>query len=122
MRADSQIFALFALSVAISASAGAEPVILNAKAYLDVESGRLVEPATIVVDNGLIASVNPSVTPHGKEIHPRGLTLLPGLIDMHTHLTYELASGWDVEPVRWTQADFALRGVGNARKTLLAAG
>jgi imidazolonepropionase-like amidohydrolase len=120
MRADSRVFVLFVLSMAISASAGAEPVILNAKAYLDVESGQLVEPATIVVDNGLIAAVNPSVTPHGNEIDLGGLTLLPGLIDMHTHLTYELAPGWEVEPVRWTQADFALRGVVNARKTLLA--
>jgi imidazolonepropionase-like amidohydrolase len=42
------------------------------------------------------------------------------LIDVHTHLTYEVVPGWDVEPVRWTQADFALRGVVNARKTLLA--
>jgi len=87
MRADSRIFVLFVLSMTISASALAEPVILNAKAYLDVGSGRLVEPAKIVVDNGLIAAVNPSVTPHGNEIDLSGLTLLPGLIDMHTHLT-----------------------------------
>ena len=98
----------------------AEPIVIRAKAYLDVDSGRLVEPAEIVIEEGVITAVNPSSLPSGERIDLAGLTLLPGLIDMHTHLTYELVPGWDVEPVRWTQADFALRGVVNARKTLLA--
>jgi imidazolonepropionase-like amidohydrolase len=94
--------------------------VISAKAYLDVDRGRLVEPATIVIDEGVITAVNPSSVPTGERIDLAGLTLLPGLIDVHTHLTYEVVPGWDVEPVRWTQADFALRGVVNARKTLLA--
>ncbi len=98
----------------------AEPIVVSAKAFLDVDSGRLVEPAEIVIEEGFITAVNPSTVPSGERIVLAGLTLLPGLIDMHTHLTYELVPGWDVEPVRWTQADFALRGVANARKTLLA--
>jgi imidazolonepropionase-like amidohydrolase len=98
----------------------AEPVIVIAKAYLDVDRGRLVEPATIVIEEGVITAVNPSSIPGGARIDLAGLTLLPGLIDAHTHLNYEIVPGWDVEPVRWTQADFALRGVVNARKTLLA--
>ncbi len=93
---------------------------LSAKAYLDVEHGRLVEPATLVIDAGLIAAVNPGATPGGERIDLGEFTLLPGLIDLHTHLTYEVVPGWEIEPVRWTQADFALRGAANARKTLLA--
>jgi imidazolonepropionase-like amidohydrolase len=77
-----------------------------------------VEPATIVIEEGVIAAINPSSIPGGERIELPGLTLLPGLIDAHTHLTYEIVPGWDVESVRWTQADFALRGVVNARKTL----
>jgi imidazolonepropionase-like amidohydrolase len=100
--------------------ADAEPVIVKAKAYLDVERGKLVEPAVIVIEEGFIVAVNPSRIPSGERIDLGGLTLLPGLIDLHTHLTYEVVPGWEVEPVRWTQADFALRGVVNARKTLLA--
>jgi imidazolonepropionase-like amidohydrolase len=108
------------LLAAFAKLALAEPVIVSAKAYLDVDRGHLVEPATIVIEEGVITAVNPSSIPGGDRIHLAGLTLLPGLIDAHTHLNYEIVPGWDVEPVRWTQADFALRGVVNARKTLLA--
>ncbi|HXV37075.1 MAG TPA: amidohydrolase family protein, partial [Myxococcota bacterium] len=102
------------------APASAEPTIVRAAAYLDVERGALVEPAVVVVESGVIAAVNPAAPPEGPRIDLPELTLLPGLIDVHTHLTYEIVPGWDVEPVRWTQADFALRGVATARTTLLA--
>jgi imidazolonepropionase-like amidohydrolase len=108
------------LLAAFAKLALAEPVIVSAKAYLDVDRGHLVEPATIVIEEGVITAVNPSSIPGGDRIDLAGLTLLPGLIDAHTHLNYEIVPGWDVEAVRWTQADFALRGVVNARKTLLA--
>jgi imidazolonepropionase-like amidohydrolase len=120
MRARSWIAVLCVLSTAIAVSARADSTIVSAKAYLDVDRGRLVEPAKIVIEDGVIAAVNPSVLPSVEVIDLGDLTLLPGLIDMHTHLNYELVPGWEVEPVRWTQADFALRGVVNARKTLLA--
>jgi imidazolonepropionase-like amidohydrolase len=94
--------------------------VVSAKAYLDVDGGRLVEPAVIVIEEGVITAVNPSSVPTGERFDLAELTLLPGLIDVHTHLNYEIVPGWDVEPVRWTQADYALRGVINARKTLLA--
>jgi imidazolonepropionase-like amidohydrolase len=112
---------LMALAIGgAAATASSEPIVVSAKAYLDVDLGRLVEPALIVIEEGAITAVNPPDIPAGERIDLAGLTLLPGLIDVHTHLTYEVVPGWDVEPVRWTQADFALRGVVNARKTLLA--
>ena len=111
---------LLAAFAAFAGGAVAEPIIVNAKAYLDVDRGQLVTPALIVIEDGVIAALNPGSVPGGERIELGDLTLLPGLIDVHTHLTYEIVPGWDVEPVRWTQADFALRGVLNARKTLLA--
>ncbi len=117
----SQLGTLVGMFLATSAApAFSEPTVVSAKAYLDVDRGRLVEPALIVIEEGVMTAVNPSSVPSGERIDLAGLTLLPGLIDVHTHLTYEVVPGWDVEPVRWTQADFALRGVVNARKTLLA--
>ena len=43
---------------------------------------------------------------------------LPGLIDAHTHLTYDIEGDWVTRPVRELPADAALRGVRNARRTI----
>ena len=43
---------------------------------------------------------------------------MPGLIDAHTHLTYDIEGDWVTRPVRELPADAALRGVRNARRTI----
>ena len=48
------------------------------------------------------------------------MTLLPGLMDMHTHLCYDLEGDWVNRAVREGAADAALRGSRNAMITLLA--
>ena len=113
---------LLALALGMSpAGSMAEVTVLRAAAYLDVDGGALVHPAVVLVEDGLITAVNPAATPAEATVLDLGeMTLLPGLIDMHTHLNYEIGPGWETEPVRWTAADFALRGVVNARKTLMA--
>jgi imidazolonepropionase-like amidohydrolase len=91
----SELRVLVALLVATAAApAFSEPTVVSAKAYLDVDRGRLVEPAVIVIEKGVIAAVNPSSIPSGERVDLAGLTLLPGLIDTHTHLTYEVDRGW----------------------------
>ena len=47
-------------------------------------------------------------------------TLLPGLMDMHTHLTLDIEGDWVHRPVKETAADAALRGARNAWLTLQA--
>jgi imidazolonepropionase-like amidohydrolase len=57
---------------------------------LDVRQGRLIENAVVIVEGDKIteAGANLSV-PTGAEIIELGnVTLLPGLIDAHTHITY----------------------------------
>jgi imidazolonepropionase-like amidohydrolase len=101
--------------------AHAETVVIDAARYLDVEQGKIISPAVIVVEDGLIAAINPATRPaNAQTIRLDGQTLLPGLMDSHTHLNYELIEGWETEPVRFTTGDFALRGVPNAKATLLA--
>jgi imidazolonepropionase-like amidohydrolase len=95
--------------------------VIRADAYLDVASGKLVKPANILVENGIIAAVNPAELPQDARILDLpGLTLMPGMIDVHTHLAYEIAPGWQNLPVTWTTGEFAHRSGKNARKTLLA--
>jgi imidazolonepropionase-like amidohydrolase len=48
------------------------------------------------------------------------VTLMPGLIDLHTHLAGDLEGDWVTRAVRETEADAALRAAANARTTLLA--
>jgi imidazolonepropionase-like amidohydrolase len=96
-------------------------IVLRAERMLDVESGKIVRPAVIIVEEDRIESVGSSDLPSGADQIDLGdMTILPGLMDAHTHLTIDLEPGWIYVPVKETPADFALRGARNARKTLLA--
>lgn len=110
---------LFALAPGVGAMA--EIIVLKADRYLDVGAGRLVEPAIIVVRDGIIAAINPAVVPEADQaVELPGMTLLPGLMDAHTHITADVSRGWQYAAVRKTAADYALVGAVNAGKTLQA--
>lgn len=110
-----------AVGMALAAQpASAETTIVRAARYLDVEAGRYVAPAVLVIEDGKISAINPATLPSGAVIDLCAMTLLPGLMDAHTHLTFDIGPGWETEPVRFTAGDYALRGAMNARKTLLA--
>jgi imidazolonepropionase-like amidohydrolase len=101
--------------------ASAETIVVEASRYLDVVQGKYVSPAVIVIEGDKIAAINPATRPTGATVIQLGeRTLLPGLMDAHVHLNYELVEGWETEAVRLSTGEFALRAVPNARKTLLA--
>ncbi|GEB69433.1 Amidohydrolase [Pseudoalteromonas carrageenovora] len=64
---------------------------LSAKAMVDVQTGKLVQSPLITIDNGIITSVEqnkkPVLSKGDKHIQLLELTLMPGLMDMHVHLT-----------------------------------
>ena len=64
------------------------PVVLHAARLLQVSTGELLQPGEILVEGDRIRAVGSSVThPLGAKIIDLGnVTLLPGLIDAHTHL------------------------------------
>jgi imidazolonepropionase-like amidohydrolase len=78
---------LLTLAGALAAQA-ARPIVLHAARLIDVETGRVIAPAEVLVGGGRIAEAGTSVThPAGAEtIDLGGRTLLPGLIDAHVHL------------------------------------
>jgi imidazolonepropionase-like amidohydrolase len=97
------------------------PIVVRAARMVDVVRGVIVAPAMVVVEAGRIRSVGPSAAPAGARVIDLGdVTLLPGLIDAHTHLTGDLEGDWVNAPVKETAADAALRGARNARLTLRA--
>jgi imidazolonepropionase-like amidohydrolase len=97
-----------------------ETTVLRAARMLDVESGRIVSPAVVVVEGDRIKSVNPASVPRGQVVELGDITLVPGLIDCHTHLSYDIEGAWIHRQVTDTAGDFALRGARNARNTLMA--
>ena len=97
------------------------PVALRAARLLDVESGEMLTDVTVLVEGTTVTEVNPARLPEGTEVLDLGdVTLLPGLMDLHTHLAYGLSEGWVYRAVTETVADAALRGAHHADLTLMA--
>jgi imidazolonepropionase-like amidohydrolase len=79
---------LHAQTTQTQTAATAHAIVLHAARLLDVESGRIITPAEILIQGDAIKEVGAKVTrPTSAEIIDLGdSTLLPGLIDAHVHL------------------------------------
>ncbi|MEE8145982.1 MAG: amidohydrolase family protein, partial [Longimicrobiales bacterium] len=110
-----------ALGVATMGSAQEGPTVIRAARMLDVVAGRMLENVTVVVEGDRITAVNPSSTPRNAEVIDLGdRTLVPGFMDMHTHLIGQLGPDSFTRQVRDIQADAAFAAAKYARITLLA--
>jgi imidazolonepropionase-like amidohydrolase len=80
--------AIAALVIPLSAASAPEPApfAIRAARLLDVKSGRYVERPVILVRAGLVESVGTTVPAGARVIDLPDRTLLPGLIDTHTHI------------------------------------
>jgi imidazolonepropionase-like amidohydrolase len=74
---------------ALAGAAFADTVVITADRMLDVQTGRYVERPAITVTDGRITAVGRqggAVPAGARRLDLAGLTVLPGLIDMHVHL------------------------------------
>lgn len=97
--------------------------LVRAGHLLDVKTGKTSDAQTIVVVGDTIQSIAPTAsvpTQSGDKVVDLGnMTVLPGLIDVHTHMT----SNPDFDPyheLTETDAKDAINGVVNAKTTLMA--
>jgi imidazolonepropionase-like amidohydrolase len=117
------LLALVALQPSFAQQAPPTPqrVVIRAARMLDVESGRIIPDARIVVEGDRIQAINPATLPAGVRVIDLGdLTLAPGFIDTHTHLGGEIGPNMLLEPVTTTEVDAAFNAVKNGHKTLMA--
>src|SRR4051812_10173805 len=89
---------------------------------VDVRALQVLEQRTLVVENNRIARVAAGFeSPADADvIDLRSQTCMPGLIDLHVHLGFEISPSSFQEGVQFNPADDAVRAVANARKTLMA--
>ena len=103
-------------------SAQADTVVVTADRMVDVIGGRVVDHPQITITDGRITAVDTagSASPAtARHVALPGVTLLPGLIDMHTHITGDPRySGY--RGLAFTDNFWTVVGVANAKKTLEA--
>jgi len=68
-------------------------ILVRAGHVLDVHTGNETADQTIIVTGNTISAIGATSAtprqPNDQEIDLRGMTVLPGLIDVHTHLTMD---------------------------------
>lgn len=104
------------------AASAAEVTAVSAARLLDVASGKYVDKPLVIVTDGRITAVGKKgdAVPKGaKVVDLPGATLLPGLIDMHTHID-SLAEIGGYNTLQYSDRFWSVVQTANAKKTLEA--
>lgn len=109
------------VAVVLATPVAADTVAVTAAHLLDVTSGRTIaNPVVVVTDGKVVAAGAGTVIPAGaRRIDLPGMTLLPGLIDVHVHLTND-AGIRGYRKYAYTDNYWTVVGVANAKTTLEA--
>jgi imidazolonepropionase-like amidohydrolase len=116
------VFALLMMATAVQLAGqqATKSVVIHAGHVLDVKTGKLLSDQTLVIEDGKIVSVGDSAATKAPadalRIELPNATVLPGLIDAHTHLTFDPKFGYEELGISIPRE--ALIGAKNARITL----
>jgi imidazolonepropionase-like amidohydrolase len=117
---------LAALRPGAGIAAGFDPpsgvIVIRAARLIDGRGGEPLAPAMVRIDGDKITAVGRALTvPEGAHTIDLGdSTLMPGFIDLHTHLTGRSDVHWEDALLKTTPAEDALWGAHYALVTLLA--
>jgi len=109
-----------ALALAATATASAELTLVHAGKLFDAQTGRLLERQTVVIDGAKVVAVEAgfrAAAAGATVIDLSQRTVLPGLIDLHVHLSQEQNPDRS-ERFRLDAQDFAFRAAVYAKRTL----
>ncbi len=111
------------LALALAGAAQAKTVVVTADHMVDVATGRTLDRPELVVVDGRITAVGTQgqvSEPAGADhVNLAGMTLLPGLIDMHVHLDSEPYWG-GYNHLRFTDSFWAVLGAKTTHDDLYA--
>jgi imidazolonepropionase-like amidohydrolase len=114
------VVALFLGGLAIAQSS--RHVAVHAGHVLDVKTGKILADQILVIEDGKVVSAGAAADAKAPadavRIELPNATVLPGLIDAHTHITFDPKFGY--ERLAISSPREALIGAKNARVTLLA--
>lgn len=114
---------ILGLMLFISVGAYSQDYVLHCGKLIDTNSGKIEKEMSIVVEGNKITQVisgyikpNPEV----EIIDLKDKTVMPGLIDMHVHIEYQMNPKKHLESFTLNEADLAFNSVNFAKATLLA--
>ena len=116
------IFVLSLGGALIGTDGCAETIYVRAGKLIDPSAGTVSSDRILRIEGGRIAAIGPyAPPPKGSVVTDwSAYTVLPGLIDMHTHLVDTEQSSNVAEPLLHSAAEIALLGAKHAKQTLEA--
>jgi imidazolonepropionase-like amidohydrolase len=111
---------LIATALFGAGTAQAGTVYVHAGHLIDTEQGRTLTDQVVKVIDGRVATIGPwqGAPTDGTLVDWSAYTVLPGLLDMHTHIADGSAEGDPIAPLRSTEAEGAFRAAATARVEL----
>ncbi len=116
------VLSLFALVLVAGVGAQEAVVAVRTGTLIDGTGHAPIPGAIVLIKGNRIAAVGADVAipKDAQVIDLRPLTVLPGFIDTHTHITTDRSGGPRLDRYEATGGDYAISGVVNARQMLMA--
>ncbi|WP_233078944.1 metal-dependent hydrolase family protein [Rheinheimera soli] len=110
-------------SALLIAGTAQSATLIHAGKLITADTDKVLTQQTVIIENDKIIAVESGYkTPAADDqvIDLKSHTLMPGLMDMHTHFSTQMNPGTYTEAFLLNEADVALRGATYAEKTLLS--